>query len=142
MDAVIEQIAQIAAFRPVETLTQLQAEHPGKPTLEMIGAAYDAGEREIVEAINNVAAQLFAGIYSVVCVTGIRKVIIGGGIEALGQGFLQRLRFLAKRTNGNLLMHGLTFDYGRVMVENCGIGVAEYFIDKKFEIGRKPAVRS
>ena len=140
VDAVIERIAQIAAFRPVETLTQLQAEHPGKPTLEMIGAAYDAGEREIVDAINNVAAQLFAGIYSVVCVTGIRKVIIGGGIEALGNGFLQRLRFLAKRTNGNLLMHGLTFDYGRVMAENCGIGVAEYFIDKKFEIGRKPSV--
>ena len=96
--------------------------------------------QEIVDAINNVAAQLFAGIYSVVCVTGIRKVIIGGGIEALGNGFLQRLRFLAKRTNGNLLMHGLTFDYGRVMAENCGIGVAEYFIDKKFEIGRKPSV--
>ena len=67
-------------------------------------------------------------------------MIVGGGIEKLGEGFLQRLRFLAKRTNGNVLMHGLTFDYGSITVENSGIGVAEYFIDKKFEIGRKRSV--
>ena len=77
-----------------------------------------------------------------VCVTGIRRVIIGGGIERLGVGFLNRLRFLAKRTNDNLLMHGITFDYGRITAENSGIGVAEYFIDKKFEIGRKHTLQS
>ena len=89
---------------------------------------------------DNIAAQLFAGIYSAVCVTGIRRVIIGGGIERLGSGFLSRLRHLAKRTDANLLMHGITFDYGRITAENSGIGVAEYFIDKKFEIGRKRSV--
>ena len=72
--------------------------------------------------------------------TGIRRVLIGGGIERLGAGFLNRLRFLAKRTNGNILMHGLTFDYGCITAENGGIGVAEYFIDKKFEICRKRSV--
>ena len=133
VDAVAERAEQINQFKPLESF----AGRRGKLTLEMIGAAYDAGEREIVEAIDNVAAQLFSGIYSVVCVTGIRRVLIGGGIERLGDGFLQRMRFLAKRTDGNLLMHGLTFDYGRITAENSGIGVAEYFIDKKFEIGRK-----
>lgn len=142
VDAVIGQVRQIAAFRPVETLERLQAMYPGEMTLQMIGAAYDAEEKEIVNAVNNVAAQLFAGIYSAVCLTGIRRVIVGGGIEGLGQGFLQRLRFLAKRTNGNLLMHGLTFDYGRVNAENSGIGVAEYFIDKKFEIGHRRSMRN
>lgn len=139
VDAVVERAAQIAAFKPVEAFKSIQ-EHPGVLTLEMIGAAYDSGDAEIISAIDNVAAQLFAGIYSVVCVTGIRRVIIGGGIERLGEGFLKRLRFLAKRTNGNVLMHGLTFDYGCIAAENSGIGVAEYFIDKKFEIGRKRRV--
>lgn len=139
VDAVVERAAQIAAFKPVEAFKSLR-ERPGTLTLEMIGEAYDSGDEEIIGAIDNVAAQLFAGIYSVVCVTGIRRVIVGGGIEKLGEGFLQRLRFLAKRTNGNVLMHGLTFDYGSITVENSGIGVAEYFIDKKFEIGRKRSV--
>lgn len=139
VDAVMERAAQIAAFKPVEAFKSLR-EHPGTLSLEMIGEAYDSGDVEIIAAIDNVAAQLFAGIYSVVCVTGIRRVIVGGGIEKLGEGFLQRLRFLAKRTNGNVLMHGLTFDYGSITVENSGIGVAEYFIDKKFEIGRKRSV--
>lgn len=139
VDAVLERAAQIAAFKPVEAFKSLK-EHPGSLTLEMIGAAYDAGDEEIIGAIDNVAAQLFAGIYSVVCVTGIRRVIVGGGIERLGEGFLTRLRSLARRTNGNVLMHGLTFDYGSITAENSGIGVAEYFIDKKFEIGRKRSV--
>lgn len=139
VDAVLERAAQIAAFKPVEAFKALH-EVQGKLTLEMVGAAYDAGDEEIVSAINTVAAQLFAGIYSVVCVTGIRRVIVGGGIEKLGLGFLEHLRFLAKRTNGNVLMHGLTFDYGSITVENSGIGVAEYFIDKKFEIGRKRSI--
>lgn len=140
VDAVAERIAQIAAFKSVEAFEGMDSKNGGKPTLRMIGAAYDAGDSEIIDAIDNVAAQLFAGIYSVVCVTGIRRVIIGGGIEELGEGFLNRLRFLAKRTNGNLLMHGLTLDYGRIAAENSGIGVAEYFIDKKFEISRKRGV--
>lgn len=137
--ALMERVEKIIAFRPLPE--NLRAMHPqGKLTLEMIGKAYDAGDEDIVHAVDNVASQLFAGIYSVVCVTGIRRVIIGGGIEALGEGFLNRLRFLAKRTNENVLMHGLTLDYGRIAAEQGGIGVAEYFIDKKFEIGRKRLV--
>ena len=139
VDAVIERAAQIMAFRPVGS-GAAGMPPSGKLTLEMIGKAYDSGDAEIINAIDNVAAQLFAGIYSVVCVTGIRRVLIGGGIERLGAGFLNRLRFLAKRTNGNILMHGLTFDYGCITAENSGIGVAEYFIDKKFEICRKRSV--
>lgn len=139
VDAIVERAAQIAAFKPVAAFSAIQ-EKNAQLTLEMIGAAYDSGDAEIVNTIDNVAAQLFAGIYSVVCVTGIRRVIVGGGIEKLGDGFLQRMRFLAKRTNGNVLMHGLTFDYGTITAENSGIGVAEYFIDKKFQIGRKHSV--
>lgn len=135
VDAVIERIEQLISFHSNSGADLLKSCE--KITLELIGKAYDAGVREIVEAIDSVALQLFTGIYSVVCVTGIRRVIIGGGIEALGTGFLNRLRFLAKRTDGNVLMHGLTFDYGMVPAESSGIGIAEYFIDKVFQICSK-----
>lgn len=135
--SVIKCVQQIVAFRPKDDPAKNILLNTGKPTLEMIGRAYDAGDQEIINALDNVAAQLFAGIYSVVCVTGIRRVIIGGGIEQLGDGFLNRLRSLAGRTGGNVLMHDLTLDYGCITAENGGIGVAEYFIDKKFDISRK-----
>ena len=137
LDAVVDHVSQIAAFKPVETFLKLRQGQPGKLTPEMIGCACDAGEREICEAIDNVAAQLFAGIYSVVCVTGIRRVIIGGGIERLGGSFLQRLRSMSGQRCGNLLMHGLTFDYGHIPPEDSGLGLAEYYIDKRFEILRR-----
>jgi len=136
VDTVIERISQIASFNSSSILNQPSGEVE-KLTLERIGSAYDAGEKEIVDAVDDIAAQLFFGIYSVVCVTGIRKVVVGGGIEKLGGGFLQKLRSLANRTDTNLLMHGLTIDYACLGNENIGKGVAQYFIDKKYEICKR-----
>lgn len=136
VDAVIERISQIAAFNPNGALGRGVIGNE-KLTLEKIGEAYLAGDREIVDALDDIASQLFVGIYSVVCVTGIRKVIVGGGIEKLGEGFLHKLRSLASRTETNLLMHDLTIDYACLGSENIGKGVAQYFIDKKFEIGKR-----
>ena len=136
VDAVIERISQIAAFSSSGIFT-MQSGEMEKLTLEKIGSAYEAGAKEIVDALDDIATQLFFGIYSVVCVTGIRKVIVGGGIEKLGDGFLGKLRSLAGRTETNLLMHGLTIDYACLGSENIGKGVAQYFIDKKFEIGKR-----
>jgi len=141
IDAVIERVSQIAAFNSSGIFENLTGETE-KLTLEMIGKAYDAGDKEIVEAVNDVATQLFSGIYSVVCVTGIQKVVIGGGIEKLGAGFLEKLRSLAGRTETNLLMHGLSIDYACLSDENIGMGVAQYFIDKKFEIGKRKRQRT
>lgn len=136
IDAVIERISQIASFNSNGLLIRLSG-NSEELTLEKIGMAYDAGEREIVDALDDIATQLFFGIYSVVWVTGIRKVVVGGGIERLGSGFLKKLRSLADRTDTNLLMHGLTIDYACLGSENIGKGVAQYFIDKKFEFCKR-----
>jgi len=104
-------------------------------TLEMIGSAYDDGETSVVEAVNDIALQLLSGVYSAACVTGIRHIIIGGGIERLGQGFLERMRYLSNNNSENLILYGITFDYGRISREKAGVGVAQYFVDKRFGLG-------
>lgn len=139
VDAVIERAEQIVNLGRVISPVCTRDDGRGKLTLEEIGAAYEANERAIVDAIDNVAAQLFAGIYSVVCLMGIRRVVIGGGIERLGKGFLNALHALARRRAENGLMDGISIEYGGVTSENPGIGVAEYFIDRKFEIGNRRA---
>lgn len=132
LDAIIERLSQVAKLSPNCSLLRHMNENGGILTLEMIRDAYDSGEADIVEAVNDIALQLLSGIYSMACVTGIRNIVIGGGIERLGFGFLNRLRHLAGKDTGNRFLYGLTFDYGRVALSDAGIGVAEYFIDKRF----------
>lgn len=137
LNAIIERVSQVARLSPSSSLLRRMEENNGALTLEMIRDAYDSGDADIVEAVNDIALQLLSGIYSTACVTGIRQIVIGGGIERLGEGFLNRLRYLAGKDTGNLLLYGLTFEYGRLSLSDAGMGVAEYFIDKRFGLGRK-----
>lgn len=134
MKGVIERAEQIDTLRPVETFRRMRAESGRQElNLAMIGAAYDAGEQEIVEAVNTLAEQLFAGIHNAACMAGIRKIVIGGGIEEIGAGMLDQLRRI---TASRPQSADLQLDYGRVPAADAGRGVAEYFVDRRFEIGR------
>lgn len=136
LNAIVERISQVAGLSPNCSLRRRMNENGGRLTLEMIRDAYDGGEADVVEAVNDIALQLLSGIYSMACVTGIQHIVIGGGIEKLGEGFLRRLQYLAGRDASNLLLYGLTFEYGRLELCDAGIGVAEYFIDKRFGLAR------
>lgn len=102
-------------------------------TLESIGLAYAAGDVESRAVVDDIADMLFRGIYSAICITGIRRVVIGG-FEQLGHGFLNRMRALVSENGGRMLMHGVSFDYPKSDPEDESLGIAEYFIDKVFRI--------
>lgn len=108
---------------------------PEEVTLASIGLAYDAGDAIAVEVVDDVAEMLFRGIYSAICITGIKRVVIGG-LEPLGQGFLKRLRaFATENESGErILMHGVSFDYAHLGSMGEIRGIAQYFVDKMFSI--------
>jgi len=135
LNAIIERMTQIARISSSDGLRRQMEKNGDVLTLEMIGSAYDDGETSVVEAVNDIALQLLSGVYSAACVTGIRHIIIGGGIERLGQGFLERMRYLSNNNSENLILYGITFDYGRISREKAGVGVAQYFVDKRFGLG-------
>ncbi len=134
--AVLERVAQAAAFKPCRMLNRMTGGDENNLTLKMIGLAYDAGEAAAREAIEDVAEQLFTGIHSMVCATGVSHVVLGGDIVQLGAGFLERMRLLARRVGGNHLPNGIHFDFSRVRDISPGAGIVKYFIDKRFEINR------
>jgi len=103
-------------------------------TLEKIGRAYDDRIAPVCRALDDIAEKLFAGIYSTVSVTGIKCVIIGGGIERLGEGFLNKLRSFLEGRRGKVLMKGVTMMYPHVGTYGDSIGIAQYFIHKVFTI--------
>ena len=81
------------------------------------------------------AAQLFAGLCNIMYVTGIGRVYIGGEIERLGHGFLRQMKRLANEMEDSLKQR-MDIDYGHIKIEDVGRGIAEYYIDRIFEIGR------
>ena len=98
-------------------------------TLERIGRAFAMGIHSVCEALDSVARWLAAGIYSAVNVTGIRCVILGG-IEALGEGFLNLLCRYVSGSPARFLMRDVTVMYQHIRPEDEGCGIARYYIDK------------
>jgi predicted NBD/HSP70 family sugar kinase len=106
----------------------------GPATLESIGAAYEAGNAAVVRVVDDIAEKLFRGIYSAICLTGIKRIVIGGGIEQLGQGFLEKLRSFTGENGGRMLMRNVTIDYTRSGPSGDAQGIASYFLDKVYTI--------
>lgn len=103
---------------------------PGNLTLSDMGKLYEDGVEPVVEALDLVAYRLFAGIYSVVNVTGIPTIVIGG-LEPLGRKFLDRLRSFHDE---GMLIKDLSISYSDVAPDADSVGIAQYFIDKVFSI--------
>ena len=130
LEEIISRVAQVVDFHPNDMLPSRGEEL----NLQMIGRAYDAGKPEIVGVLDDVAERLFAAIYSAMCMTGVRRVYIGGGIEQLGVGFINKMKELMRRAAAGMLTQHLSIEYGCIGFEDVGRGIAEYYIDHVFEI--------
>ena len=103
-------------------------------TLQSIGEMYEAGQPAVVRVVDDIAEKLFRGIYSAICLTGIKRVVIGGGIEQLGVAFLRKLRSFTEENGGRMLMRNVTIDFTRSGASGDSLGIANYFLDKVFTI--------
>ncbi len=103
------------------------------PTLDRIGSAYDAGIECVRDAIDQIAEKLFVGLCCAVAITGIRCIVIGG-LEAMGDGFLRHLSSLTGGECPAILMRGVRMMYSGISADADNIGLAQYYMDKKFYI--------
>ncbi len=100
-------------------------------TLEALSRRY-ANEPALNESVMNSARVLASGLYSILCSSGMRRVVLGGGIEALGEPFLQELnRALLSRS---LLVRHLDLGYTQAGPDAESVGLAQYFLDKIYTI--------
>jgi N-acetylglucosamine repressor len=127
LDALIKRVADALAARQAAISADAL-------TLEAIGQAYDGGDEIIREQIDDIAAMLFTAIYSAVCITGIKRVVIGGGIEQLGFGFLRKLQSFTLQNPYNTLMRNLNITYALSGLEGDSEGIARFYLDNAFEI--------
>lgn len=84
------------------------------------------------KVLNSIAEKLAIGIYTMICATGIRRIVVGGGIEILGEGFLDHLRTCASKRHH--LTHHMSMNYAHAGAEGDSVGLAHYFLDKAYSI--------
>lgn len=112
------QAAEAAGIEPPESMAALAKRYPDEPVLQ----------KPLYES----ARILASGLYSLMCGSGMRRIVLGGGIEVLGQPFLEEVRrCLRERT---MLIHHLYLDYAQSGPNGENIGLAQHFLDKVFTV--------
>ena len=87
------------------------------------------------KVLDDVAEKLGIGIYTMICATGIRRIVVGGGIEILGEGFLEKLRSCTSKRH-HLTRH-MCMSYARVGADGDSAGLAHYILDKAYSITKQ-----
>lgn len=96
-----------------------------------LAGSYDSSPA-VRRVLDNVAEKLAIGIFTMMCATGIRRIVIGGGIEILGEGFLNRLRSCIQFRH--MLTRHMQMSYACAGSDGDSIGLAHYFLDKVYSI--------
>ena len=113
-----QQAARAAGIEPPESLETLAERYPDEPAL--------------LESVKQSAQLLAFGLYSVMCSSGMRRIVLGGGIEIMGDGFLREV-YRALCSRASLIRH-VDLTYAQAGPDADILGVAEHYLDKVFTI--------
>ena len=105
---------------------------PPPADMEALAGRY-SDEPTLHDAVRNSARMLATGLYSALCSTGIRSIVLTG-VECLGEPFLQMVRdALLERS---LLVRGsdLSLSYAQAGPDSQIIGLAQHYLDKVFTV--------
>ena len=129
----VEQYVNVDAVKERVRRALDPSSHTERP-LEDIGEMCSAGHSAVREVIDDVATMLFTAIYSTVCITGVKCVVIGGGIEQLGPYFLEKLRSFARENPHNKLARDIDITYTRSGLYGDGLGIVQFYLDNVLSI--------
>lgn len=110
--------AREAGIDPPDSLETLARRYPNEPAL--------------LESVQHSARLLSFGLYDVMCSSGMRRVVLSGGIEALGEPFLREV-YGALRARRLLIRH-VDLSYAQAGPDAEIIGIAHHYLDKVFTV--------
>lgn len=107
-----------------------QAGLPVPQSLEELSEAFLC-QNAVDGVLDDLAEKLAAGLYSCICLYGVRKLTLGG-IEGLGRPFLEKL--YRKLSSRNQSWGPLNLSYADIGPEGVTLGITNYFLDKVMTI--------
>ncbi|HBL84490.1 MAG: hypothetical protein A2Y17_06535 [Clostridiales bacterium GWF2_38_85] len=103
-------------------------------SLNELRLAYENNDELVCEIIKKAAEQLAFGISNMVSIFTIKNIIIGGGIETLGNKFLETVIAKSKVVGLRQLMNDIHISYPQKGVNGESIGAIRYYIEKYLKI--------
>ena len=110
--------AEAAGTEPPVSLEDLAKRYPDEPAL--------------LASVKRSAGLLAFGLYNTLCGSGMRKIVLGGGIEILGKVFLEEVYHILM--SRSMMVRRLDLSYAQASSDAVLLGVAEFFLDKVFTI--------
>lgn len=99
---------------------------------KMICKALEEDDALVSEIIDDIAKKLAFGINNVISIFNPEEVVIGGGMEKLGDKFLKAVRKKTKVTGFRKLVSDVLIRYTRLTGNAESKGAAKYYIDNIF----------
>lgn len=112
-----------------------------KSGLAGIRERFDCGDGKAMDLYDSIADKLAFGLGNMVAMFDISLIIIGGGIEVLGDGFLDMVREKTENymISGEYRTRGrLSIEYSRLTPDSKNLGSVRYFRDNILTLGCEP----
>lgn len=134
---ILERVISAVSQAKESILFSLVKENPEMITFEMIARAYREGDVVVEAALKEVASILSVGITNVIRIFDPEIVVIGGGIEIFGEGFLNAVKDGISQYGSSILNSGVEITYTKLPPTCKNKGAAKYFVDNLMRITKR-----
>jgi predicted NBD/HSP70 family sugar kinase len=134
--AILQEFRDLAEKDRKGLLYSLCKGEPSKLDYHLIRQALDGGDPGTVKTARDIAGKIAFGISNVICMFDPRKIVLGGGVEGLGEYFLNLIiQKIEIPGNGGAFADKAGYISGTVLSRNADLkGMFYYFIDRIFSI--------
>ena len=115
-------------------ITEEAAEFVGQTDFDGVAAEYIRGNPQIVSLIDEKARLLSFGISNMLAVQPVTKIVLGGGIEALGEGFIYALKKQLPNTGLHRYSDRVTISYTKNPDGDIFVGALLNYLEHKMKI--------
>jgi len=105
-----------------------------KINLTTIATALSNGDPLVTRVLQDIALKICVGLNSALCLFGAMDVYIGGGIEELGDTFLQMLRQTLKEVGVRQIVANTTLHYSALSNNAECLGAVNAYVDNYFDV--------
>ena len=105
-----------------------------KINLTTIGEVLAQGDTLVTRVLQDVALKICVGLNSALCLFGAMDVYIGGGIEELGDTFLQMLRETLRTVGVGQIVANTTLNYSALSNNAECLGAVNAYVDNYFTV--------
>ena len=129
--AILNRVRAALSSGVQSSIADCAGDDPAKLTWKEVCEAYRAGDSMVCELIDqHVIHELTFAISNMTAILNINQLVLGGGIEEMGDRFLENLRAECRHNGFAKGLRRVQIRYPDAEAGGASLGAAKYFVDK------------